>query len=564
MADLSALTPLVRELKAAGYSDAEIPGIIRALHDRFIAPQTQTTQMNVAGGYGLLSPMIDMARTALAGYEAALRARMEPLSPIANVLATLLSVQQNPFAIIPALATYGELGGTPNQAAAFLLARQGQASPPIYGTIVDQLIQEFLKIARDRPKIPRFDPSAWTMAPQNAQPSTQLTPEQERLIREAYARDPIAAERFFYEASRNPEGVRRIIQKAEEDRRRVQEAYARDPVAAARFFEEAARNPEGVRRMFGTFAKGGTLVLDEPVLGIGLRSRQPRFLAGEEGPEEMAIKPIEEPRKLRPRPPVPPPRLDELRRLLPSPLVPLRPFLTPRQPILFPPPVPLPLPTTEPVPKRPIVFPFPRRIPGFAHGGSVVSLPAGWSLEGGRLRYKDPMSGVAAVMGGDVAKDPVKLQKVISRTMRTIEALRNTKRFFSPATARVLRALGAALNAQGGLPTQDSEPPPADAAPPPAATPAEPPPAAEPPHVAAARLLAGALRGHTMFAPGFIGALEQGQLPTILPSVTAFATLSPVLREALLGYLTQASGGALTREQILGSIMQGAPAGWGF
>lgn len=75
---------------------------------------------------------------------------------------------------------------------------------------------------------------------------------------------------------------------------RVREAYARDPVAAQRFFEEASRNPEGVRRMFGPrqFARGGTMVTDEPVVAIGARSRRPRFIAGEAGPELVRIRPL--------------------------------------------------------------------------------------------------------------------------------------------------------------------------------------------------------------------------------------------------------------------------------
>lgn len=69
---------------------------------------------------------------------------------------------------------------------------------------------------------------------------------------------------------------------------RVRDAYAKSPTAADRFFEEATRNPEGVKRMFGAYAHGGTMMADEPIVGMGLRSRRPRFLVGEEGPEVLS------------------------------------------------------------------------------------------------------------------------------------------------------------------------------------------------------------------------------------------------------------------------------------
>ncbi len=650
MADLSALVPLVRELKAAGYSDAEIPGIIQQLHAHFIAPYEQaatpTTQqvVNVAGGYGLLSPMIDIARTALSGYEAALQARTGAMVPAANVLATLLSIQQNPFAIVPALATYGQLGGTPNQAAAFLLARGGEPLPPIYGSIVDELIKEFLQMVKERPEPPHFDPSQWTMAPQNAQPATTLTPEQERLIREAYARDPVAAEIFFREAARNPEGVRRVVEAAEENLRRVREAYARDPEAAERFFREAARNPEGVRRMFGGYARGGTLITDEPMLGVGAYSGMPRFIVGEEGPEKLDIRPLNRKRAAKQRvelllrtPMAPGVRTPEPTLRAPSSEpqpVPIRPIVMPSpepqpipvRPIVMPSPAPqpdltrpivFPSPGPQPIPIRPIVFPSPaprpvfRFPPGlnplwrlrrglplpkpvrdillgilpiraFAHGGSAISLPPGFQFEGGRLTYRDPritskhqpgLRVVSSITESDVRQNPRRLENFIADTLRTQRWLDSGgKLSFSPGTRKALRALSRANFQFGDLAShlasaasQESESPPTESAPPPSeVAPTEGASSPEPPHVAAARLLGAALRGHTMFAPEFVSALEAGQLPTFLPSYPAFATLSPVLQEALLGYLTQASGGALTREQILGSIMQSAPRGWGF
>ncbi len=555
MADLSALVPLVRELKAAGYSDAEIPGIIQQLHAQFIAPYEQAQQvMNVAGGYGLLSPMIDIARTALSGYEAALQARTGAMVPAANVLATLLGIQQNPFAVVPALATYGQLGGTPNQAAAFLLARGGEPLPPIYGSIVDELIKEFLQMVKERPQPPSFDPSQWTMAPQNAQPATTLTPEQERLIREAYSRDPVAAARFFYEAARNPEGVRRVIQAAEENLRRVREAYARDPVAAERFFREAARNPEGVRNMFGGYARGGALVTDEPMLGIGVFSGVPRFIVGEEGPEKLDIQPLSRKKAAKQR----------VELLLRTPVA-------------------------------------PGSVRAFAQGGSAISLPPGFRFSGGRLTYRDPritskhrrgLRVSSSITESEAKENSRKLENFNKRTLELQNLIDSGSRLvnFSPGTRRALRDLAQAaprlvsiLRNQEASPSASSAPtlsvptssaplPPelsASPLPPPtsSASPPEPPSELppEPPHVAAARLLGNALSGHTMFAPDFVSALQAGQLPTFLPSYSAFATLSPVLQEALLGYLTQASGGALTREQILGSILQSAPPrGWGF
>lgn len=43
------------------------------------------------------------------------------------------------------------------------------------------------------------------------------------------------------------------------------------------------------------FADGGTQMLNEPVVGMGIRSGQPKFMAGEAGPEMATFTPVGEP-----------------------------------------------------------------------------------------------------------------------------------------------------------------------------------------------------------------------------------------------------------------------------
>jgi len=73
------------------------------------------------------------------------------------------------------------------------------------------------------------------------------------------------------------------------DVERVSQAYGTDAEAAQRFFEEAARNPEGVRRMFGGHAAGGTeRLLDRPVTAFDIDGN-PVFTAAENGPERARV-----------------------------------------------------------------------------------------------------------------------------------------------------------------------------------------------------------------------------------------------------------------------------------
>lgn len=73
----------------------------------------------------------------------------------------------------------------------------------------------------------------------------------------------------------------------------VASAYAQDPEAAARFFQQ---DPAALARMFGpkAYGRGGTEMLDEPTVGIGMFSGQPRFLAGEAGPERLDFTPVKD------------------------------------------------------------------------------------------------------------------------------------------------------------------------------------------------------------------------------------------------------------------------------
>ena len=518
MADLSALVPLVQQLKAAGYQDWEIPEIIRKLHAQFIAP-TQSPVLNVAGGYGLLDPAVNAARVAA---DLAVGTGNIGL----NLLNALLGIQRDPFSIVPAFQAYGALGGSPNQATAVLMGRQGVPLEILFGNRITSLIDELLRRATEPVKT------------QEEKTQSVLTKEQEAAVRAAYARDPVAAERFFREATRNPEGVAAILRKAEEDRRRVLEAFQRDPVAAQRFFEEAARNPEGVRRMFGgAYARGGSLVINEPAIIQGLTTGRPYGLLGEVGPEEVRIMPLY---KLPSR----------WRGVLP--------------------------PGTR---QRPV---FPPGMRTFARGGTIIAglrpVKSGSNRLGSYTVYKGP--GRTVVKGSNVARTLDVLGEEKFRALKE-GGFANLKRLKNLNLSR----LGELLQQLPAQSTSTPAAPPEEAAPP-VTTPSEPPPAVaspEPPPVAispatppavevpaqnpiaqAAISLFNALRGHTLFPrQGFLDILAGGGLPTVLPSPIAFATLSPVLREALLGFLTQASGGTLTREQILNEIAKSAPGGFG-
>lgn len=64
---------------------------------------------------------------------------------------------------------------------------------------------------------------------------------------------------------------------------RVRQWRAANPNAGMEGWEALAKIP--------SHASGGSQMLDEPVVGIGLRSRRPRFLAGEAGPERLDFTP---------------------------------------------------------------------------------------------------------------------------------------------------------------------------------------------------------------------------------------------------------------------------------
>lgn len=249
---------LVRQLLAAGYSQAEIPGIIRDL----AAAVERKKQELAASGYpaiyiNSLSPQ-ELFKTAglpvVTGQneiDRDLQARIAAETALGNRATTATG-------LLDRFQTEEEARRQREQSP-FTLARhlidlqQTQGGNPI-----QQLIGEGKYI----------DPILPTM---------QEDPDYQRVRQSAI--DYAAPATFQTERRTDPNIAR------------VRDAYARDPGAADRYFRlmEAER-----RRLAGVpgAADGGQMLTDEPIIGMGMRTRRPRFMVGEEAPELLEITPI--------------------------------------------------------------------------------------------------------------------------------------------------------------------------------------------------------------------------------------------------------------------------------
>ena len=289
----------------------DIPAIYQAVYQEYHAanpsappdlpggapppPPADEDLLNAGGG-------IDWARLNLDTTELAQRMELARQQTALGFLENIMETQRDPFSIVPALQLYGAAGGGTLAPHAALAEGGGAIQQSPYGDIAQQLIES----------LARFTGGTGTSGPQPTYEATNLQDYYNYLYPKMGAPAPTAPptaaelaehEKLLAEAQAGSTWVPPPPGPTADELNKLLPDYYNAPSGPPLAPTYEATNLQdyynylypkmGKTAPVVQMGHGGTVVSNEPMIGIGAYSGNPRFMLGERGPEKMTVTPVE-------------------------------------------------------------------------------------------------------------------------------------------------------------------------------------------------------------------------------------------------------------------------------